>query len=234
MKVISLKNAVVALLFACVVTSCSTENDTYEPIVPPITNYKVACVGTSITYGARQFLADREKESYPGLLDSIMGVKFMVNNFGVSGSCVLKSGNAPYWNTETYTQLMASAPNVVLVEFGTNDSRDINWPQYGAQFEADLKLFVAQLQQVTSRPRVYLLTPPPAFSTLYGVSETVISNQIIPIVNKIGSDLKIKVIDIHSLLLDDGVLLPDGIHPNKQGNLKISDHIATLLKADFK
>ena len=64
---------------------------------------KVACIGNSITYGARQFLNDREKECYPALLGNMLGEGFEVANFGCSGTTLLKNGNSPYWNTKEYT-----------------------------------------------------------------------------------------------------------------------------------
>ena len=68
---------------------------------------KVACIGNSITYGARQFLNDREKECYPALLGNMLGEGFEVANFGCSGTTLLKNGNSPYWNTKEYTNAKA-------------------------------------------------------------------------------------------------------------------------------
>ena len=58
-------------LLAVVVVGCSGEDDDYPkgdrpPVIESVR--KVACIGNSITYGARQFLNDREKECYPALL----------------------------------------------------------------------------------------------------------------------------------------------------------------------
>lgn len=61
---------------------------------------KIACIGASITYGAT--VPDRDHNSYPGQLQSLLGSCFVVNNYGVSGTTLLKHGNLPYWKTKEY------------------------------------------------------------------------------------------------------------------------------------
>ena len=49
---------------------------------------RVACVGDSITFGAG--VAQREVNCYPVVLNKLLGDKYQVKNFGVSGSTLLK------------------------------------------------------------------------------------------------------------------------------------------------
>ena len=87
-------------------TGCSENEEDYPKGQRPAgieSVRKVACIGNSITYGARQFLNDREKECYPALLGNMLGEGFEVANFGCSGTTLLKNGNSPYWNTKEYT-----------------------------------------------------------------------------------------------------------------------------------
>ncbi|MFV0269607.1 MAG: hypothetical protein ACK5HT_20995, partial [Draconibacterium sp.] len=48
---------------------------------------KVACVGDSITFGAR--LNNPDQHSYPAQLQLLLGKKYQVENFGVGGSTLL-------------------------------------------------------------------------------------------------------------------------------------------------
>ena len=57
-------------------TGCSENEEDYPKGQRPAgieSVRKVACIGNSITYGARQFLNDREKECYPALLGNMLG-----------------------------------------------------------------------------------------------------------------------------------------------------------------
>ena len=45
---------------------------------------KVACVGDSVTYGAR--IEDRENDAYPAQLQRMLGPDYEVCNFGRSGA----------------------------------------------------------------------------------------------------------------------------------------------------
>ncbi|MBR6371242.1 MAG: xylanase, partial [Bacteroidaceae bacterium] len=48
---------------------------------------RVACVGDSITYG--HGIKDRLHDAYPGVLSSMLGDKYDVRNFGVSGTTTM-------------------------------------------------------------------------------------------------------------------------------------------------
>src|ERR1700743_2827645 len=81
----------------------------------------VACIGDSITYGAR--LHDRDKESYPAQLQVLLGNKYVVNNYGVNSATLLRKGNVPYWKTKEYQSALNSTPDIVFIKLGTNDTK---------------------------------------------------------------------------------------------------------------
>src|SRR4030088_2078651 len=85
---------------------------------------KVACIGASITYGAR--IENREQNSYPAQLQKMLRNNYEVTNYGVSGTTLLKKGNSPYWNTNEYKTALAANPDVVIIDLGGNDSKLIN------------------------------------------------------------------------------------------------------------
>ena len=72
-----MKKSLLILMSAIVLTLSACQK---EPV-------RVACVGDSITYG--HGIKDRENDAYPGLLSSLLGEKYDVRNFGVSGSTTM-------------------------------------------------------------------------------------------------------------------------------------------------
>ena len=61
---------------------------------------KVACVGNSITYGYG--IENREQNSYPSVLQRLLGKGYKVGNFGHSGATLLSKGHRPYIQQEEY------------------------------------------------------------------------------------------------------------------------------------
>ena len=112
---------------------------------------KVACVGNSITYGYG--LNNPYYESYPTQLDTLLGAGCAVSNFGVSGKTMIKAVGDAYWTQSAFTQALASLPNIVVVELGTNDSKDYIWPYYKQNFKPDYISMIDTFRHLSSHPR---------------------------------------------------------------------------------
>jgi lysophospholipase L1-like esterase len=95
---------------------------------------RVACVGDSITFGAG--VEKREVNNYPKVLGSLLGDKYEVRNFGVSGATLLSKGDHPYIKTGAYSDAKKFAPQIVIIKLGTNDTKPQNW-KHEADFLAD-------------------------------------------------------------------------------------------------
>src|SRR5581483_2666385 len=78
---------------------------------------RIACVGNSITYGAR--LPHPEKNAYPAQLQQMLGEGYEVMNFGNSGKTVIKNCDRSYMATPTYQQALQSKPDIVFIKLGT-------------------------------------------------------------------------------------------------------------------
>ena len=61
---------------------------------------RVACIGNSITYGAR--IKNRNRDSYPSVLGRMLGDGYWVKNFGVSARTLLNKGDHPYMKEKAY------------------------------------------------------------------------------------------------------------------------------------
>src|SRR6266480_5558323 len=72
---------------------------------------RLACVGDSITCGVG--VENRESNCYPVVLGKLLGARFEVRNFGVSGATLLKKGDLSYWNLQPFEELTGFAPQVI-------------------------------------------------------------------------------------------------------------------------
>jgi lysophospholipase L1-like esterase len=173
---------------------------------------RVACVGDSITQGAG---AERGK-SYPSQLQALLGDKWKVGNFGVSGRTLLRKGDHPYWNEKAFQDAQAFKPNVVVIMLGTNDTKPQNWA-HKDEFFTDYKDLVKTFQALESKPRVYVCRPCPVPGTgNFGINEANLQIEI-PLIDKLAAEEKLGVIDMHAPLESKPELLPDRVHPNTAG-----------------
>src|SRR6478609_6707544 len=176
---------------------------------------KVACIGNSITFGSG--LENREVNCYPAQLQNMLGSNFEVKNFGISGRTMLRKGDHPYWNEKTYQDALNYLPNIVIIKLGTNDSKPQNW-KYKSEFEKDYKDFIHSFSRLSSNPKIYVCKPIPAFSTgNFGITDSIISGELIPIIEKIARDEKVELIDLYTPFIGKGNLVADLIHPNAEG-----------------
>ncbi|GAB3908389.1 GDSL-type esterase/lipase family protein [Mucilaginibacter boryungensis] len=189
---------------------------------------KIACIGNSITLGRGSY--NQPKDAYPAQLQALLGEKYQVTNYGVSGTTLLRKGNAPYWNTQQYQHALKSQPDIVFIKLGTNDTKLIN-RGYLNEFVDDYKAFVRSFTQLASQPRVVLLLPVPSFKAdTAQIWDQIITRKIIPDIQQVAYDLDLEVIDLHSLLIDKAQYLPDQVHPDQRGLAIIANRLAELVK----
>ena len=192
---------------------------------------RVACIGNSITDGHGIDMCDTK--GYPAQLQRLLGSGYQVKNYGVSSRTMLNKGDHPYMQEQAWRDAVAFRPDVVVIKLGTNDSKPENW-QYGAEFEHDLLSMVDQLRP--SAPRIFLCTPIPAYKPSWNISDSVIVNHIIPIINKVAARERLTVVDLHSAFRDDDgqQMQRDGIHPTEKGAGQMARIIADAIKQGKK
>jgi len=202
------------LLLAGMLATSLFAADPLPPIKPadfkePI---KVACVGDSITKGA----GAGPGKAYPSQLQALLGDKWKVGNFGVSGRTLLKKGDHPYWSEKAYQDALAMVPDVVIIMLGTNDTKPQNW-KFESEFVADYTELVKSFQALPSKPRVYVCRPCPVPEPgNFGINEKNLQEWIKRI-DAMAKDMNLGVIDMHKALEDKPKLLPDRVHPNAEG-----------------
>ena len=206
---------------------------------------RVACIGNSITDGYGVDM--RTAYGYPAVLQKKLGQDYWVKNFGVSSRTMLNKGDWPYMNEMAWQDALAFKPDVVIIKLGTNDSKPENW-QYGSEFRQDLEQMITTLRPdlaqpakkakkakkaaaVEAQPRILLCTPIPAFKSTWNISDSVITNAIIPIQQEVAKKYGLQVVDLHTLYANDGdKMVDDGIHPDGKGAERLAEIIAEALK----
>lgn len=174
---------------------------------------KVAFVGNSITQGPGRDNPD----SYPLQVAAMLGDSYEVKNFGVSGRTLLKKGDYPYWNEPQFQQVKDFQPDVVVIKLGTNDSKPQNWA-HKADFVKDYLDLIAEFRaHMPKDGKVYVVMPVPVTRVNFGINPEVMNNEqrlmLMEIIQKSGAEM----IDLYTPLMDKPELLPDGVHPNKEG-----------------
>ena len=209
---------------------------------------RVACVGNSITDGHGIDMAP--SQGYPAQLQRMLGKDYWVKNFGVSGRTMLNKGDQPYMTELAWQDAQAFKPDVVVIKLGTNDSKPQNW-KYSSEFRQDLEQMILTLRpdlaqpaksakkgkkakktQVAApqKPRILLCTPIPALKTSWGINESVIANEIIPIQQEVAQKYGLQIVDLHTLFTGDGAgMLDDGIHPDNKGARRLAELVAKAI-----
>lgn len=210
-----MKKLTILLLTVIITTGCS------EKIL------RIACIGDSITEGAG--LTKQSATSYPAVLNSILGDKYSVLNCGRSATTLQKNGDFPYWNSKEFTNTFVFKPSVIVIKLGTNDTKKQNWD--AANFEKDYQLLLDTLKTISTNPKIFLCLPVPVYKTEWGINDSTLTKEVIPIIKKIADKNKLMLIDLYTGMSNQKEDFPDNIHPNEAGALKmatiVSQKIAT-------
>jgi len=190
---------------------------------------KVACVGNSLTYGYG--LSSPYYESYPTRLDTLLGAGYEVTNFGVSGKTMIKAVNDAYWSQSAFASARAYLPAIVVIELGTNDSKDYIWPYYKQDFKADYASMIDTFRVLSSKPQVWVTLQPRANNATWNMYDTTIANQVNPAILAVAMQKAAPVIDLRTGMAGHpGWYQDDSVHPNAVGAKAMAGIISDMLK----
>ncbi len=226
------RDSLVSIVFAFSVSLCAVANaDTL----------RVACVGDSITAGAR---VDAATESYPARLQEILGEQYTIENFGLGGATLLKSGRPNVW--QKLEEVKKFNPHLVVISLGTNDTvagQRRNWEKID-QFDRDYTALIDQLASLPAKPRIILCTPTSMVLSTHDLSSERLVNlkerkprlqQLCARVRSLAkthASKNVSLLELNAVLAERPDLLTekDGVHPNAAGYLEIANAVARHIR----
>lgn len=204
---------------------------------------RVACVGDSITYGYG--LRDRQADAYPIWLGRWLGTNYDVRNFGVSATTLLHRGDYPYIGRPAYTNALNFKADIVIIDFGANDSKHPgggsldainavnNW-QFKGDFIGDYKAMIAAFRKANPAAKIFICYPTPDFPGRWGINDKTIRDEMIPMIRTVARETRVNIIDLRSPFADRAALfLPDTVHPNDAGAKLMAAEISRALTGNW-
>lgn len=167
---------------------------------------RVACVGDSITEGTE----------YPGDLRTMLGANYSVGNFGVGGSTVSLESDKPYMNQTAFQNAVEFMPNIVIIMLGTNDAYPTR-QQFLSYFTSDYQKLISSFQTIPTKPKIFIVIPPPIFNNTLGPDSTIFVEDVIPLIRQVANQTGLPTIDVYSPLVNHPEDFWDGVHPNSAG-----------------
>lgn len=190
---------------------------------------RVACIGDSITWGFT--LLNPWKQSYPALLNEMLGEDYEVRNYGFNDASARFDADTPYVTKRVYRQSLEWNPDIVTIMLGSNDTKRHNWdPEI---FRRDYAAIVDSYLQLPSHPRVILIAPIRIFLIgkipLMGLHPETMEEGVRPAIREIAAEKGLQLIDLQNLFTDSSYMM-DGVHPQRAGARMIAETIFTELQ----
>lgn len=178
---------------------------------------RLACVGDSIT---------GSPGCWPNPIAKMLGPRWEVRNFGLGGGTLLSFGDYPYLSLKL-PDVLAYAPDVVVVLLGTNDSKPRHW-YYQKEVARDYRQLLAALKGLESSPRIWICLPPPAFPGQWGIDDQRL-REMQPLIRRVARKMGIPLIDLYTPFVGRPERFPDQIHPDEKASQEIARHIYSAL-----
>ena len=176
---------------------------------------KIATIGDSITEG---FGLPAGALAYPARLQQLLGTGYSVYNAGIGGRTLLYKGDIPYIsnNGGKLDGVFATKPDIVTIALGTNDTKPQNWDAHKDEFKHDYLALLDSVNTLPSKPRVFLVLPPPIWANNIGARDSAMV-RITVIIKQIAAERGLPIIDCNTPLKPMQTLFDDGVHPNAVG-----------------
>jgi acyl-CoA thioesterase I len=214
-KSVKLLSAAVIVLIAVAGVQTYLLLNPNKPAQPEI---RVACVGDSITRGTEYTLD----------LWAHLGSNYVIGDFGVGGTTVSLHSGSAYMNTTSFETAKEFQPDIVIVMLGTNDA-DKTLNETTQQFVNDYITLLDQFIDLPTKPDVYIMQPPPIYSTNNTLTQDLIVHRVQVGINQVSAQTGIPVIDAYTPLLGHPDLFLDGVHPKAEGAQLIADAVYTAV-----
>jgi acyl-CoA thioesterase I len=199
---------------------------------------RIACIGNSITFGARTLNPDLE--SYPAVLSDRLNssgyVNYQVKNLGIGGATMIRFGTPNVW--KSLDSLKSFPPDIVIIEVGTNETVSAgrhNW-EHIQDFEKDYSDFLRAIREINPKCNFILCSPLDMVIATDSLSQERKKDleerrpriwQLRKKTRKIARKEGAFFLDLTSPFKGKTYLMTvkDGVHPNKDGY----NYMATLI-----
>ena len=201
-----------------------------SPFAVKAQQLRIACIGNSITFGAR--LDKPDLESYPALLAEMLKtndyLNYEIKNFGIGGATILRFGTPNLWRL--LDSLQGFVPDIVVMKAGTNETVGkprLNW-EHIDEFEKDYSDYIAEIRKVNPKCKIVICSPldmviqteelsPERITDLTGRRPKIL--ELRKRIKKIANAENTYFLDLTSPFKGKANLMTkkDGVHPNKDG-----------------
>lgn len=197
---------------------------------PPL---RVACIGNSITYGSG--IANREQDSYPAVLQRMLGDGYVVENFGKPGATLLLRGHRPYLKQAEFRRAMDFRGDIAVIHLGINDTDPRDWPNYRDDFVGDYLTLIDSLRAANPRVRVLIarMTPLTHEHRRFRFGTRQWHEEIQRAIEIVARTADAELIDFHTPLYPHPDLFPDAVHPNEQGARILAETVYSGITGDY-
>ena len=201
-----------------------------SPFAVKAQQLRIACVGNSITFGAR--VDNRDKESYPAVLSEMLKsndyLNYRIKNFGIGGATILRFGTPNLW--PLIDSLKNFKPDIVVIKAGTNETVGkprLNW-EHIDEFEKDYSDYIAEIRKVNPNCKIVICSPLDMVIQTDGLSPERITDlsgrrpriwELRKRIKKIAKSEQVSFLDLTKPFEGKANLMTkkDGVHPNKDG-----------------
>ena len=202
----------------------------FSPLKGNAQNVRIACIGNSITAGAR--LTQPLIESYPAVLFSMLQqgqyLNYEVKNFGIGGATILKFGTPNLW--PLLDSLQNFKPDIVIIKAGTNETVGkprLNW-EHISEFEKDYSDYISMIRKINPNCRIIICSPLDMVIETDGLSTERKEDlngrrpriwELRKRIKRIARSEQVSFLDLTKPFKGKANLMTisDGVHPNREG-----------------
>jgi len=194
---------------------------------------RIACMGNSVTAGYG--LEDRETDSYPARLQALCGDRCDVRNYGVNGATLLRKTLMPYCSFRSFDEAILFRPDIVVIELGNNDVLPGRIDRQDGAFVNDYMELIHYIRGEVPSVAVYLTTLTPILwvDGLSGEYLQEWTGRLQELILEVSGLSGAPLIDICGPLREavrhSPGIIPDGIHPDRDGARVIADAVYSAL-----
>lgn len=209
------------------------DTDTFKAASFTVSN--IACVGDSITRAA----ALEDGDSYPEILNDLLGANYTTFNFGESGAAVTPYGKyqKAYKEYEGYANSLESNADIIVIMLGTNDSKGWEYSPLDFSISEFKKIYtdlIDSYKKAFPDAVIYLVSVIPVRSdNTLSFDEACIS-KIFDAQMELAEELELPILDFYEIIdetnpFENGYYLSDGIHLTRKGTELLAQSVLQFL-----